>query len=95
MGWFQDNLWNNVFKYAFPISFLGSMAYGILAIAQVDPNSIIVNRNWIFAANIFIGLCGLISLAAWFRTDISMVDGVTSLIDLKANLTRDKVLKTN
>ena len=95
MGWFQDHLWNNVFKYAFPLSFLGSIAYGILAIAQVDPNSIIVNRNWIFAANIFIGLCGLLSLASWFNTDISVVNGVTTLIDLNANLTRDNIDKSN
>jgi hypothetical protein len=95
MGWLQDNLWNNIFKYAFPLSFLGSIGYGILAVTQTDINSVIVNKNWVFAMNVFIGLCGLLSLASWFNTDISVVDGVTTLIDLNANLTRDNIDKSN
>ena len=95
MGWFQDNLWNNVFKYAFPLSFLGSIAYGILAITQTNINDVFINKNWVIAFNIFIGLCGLLSLAAWFGTDLSSIDPVTNLIDLNANTTRNKVLKTN
>ena len=95
MGWFQDNLWNNVFKYAFPLSFLGSIAYGILAITQTNINDVFINKNWVFAFNIFIGICGLLSLSSWFNTDISFVDGVTTLIDLNANLTRDKIEKDN
>ena len=95
MGWFQDNLWNNIFKFAYPISFLGSIAYGILAITQTNINDVFINKNWVFAFNIFIGICGLLSLSSWFNTDISFVDGVTTLIDLNANLTRDKIEKDN
>ena len=95
MGFFQDNFWNNIFKYAYPISFMGAMAYGLLAIAQTDASSIITNKNWLVAFNVFIGLCGLLSIASWFQTDISMINGVTSFIDLDANLTaREKVSKT-
>ena len=95
MGWFQDNLWNNVFTYAYPISFMGAMAYGLLAIAQVDISSIITNKNWLVAFNVFIGLCGIMSLASWFGTDISALDGVTTYIDLKAATTVSKVKKDN
>ena len=95
MGWFQDNLWNNIFKFAYPLSFLGSIAYGILAITQTNINDVFINKNWVIAFNIFIGLCGLLSLAAWFGTDLSSIDPVTKLIDLNANTTRNKVLKTN
>ena len=95
MGWFQDNLWNNIFKFAYPLSFLGSIAYGILAMTQTNINDVFINKNWVFAFNIFIGICGLLSLSSWFNTDISFVDGVTTLIDLNANLTRDKIEKDN
>ena len=93
MGVLQDSLWNNIFKYAYPISFIGSMAYGVLAVAQVDISSVITNKNWLVAFNIFIGLCGLLSIGAWFDSDYSVINGVTSIIDLDANVTIDKISK--
>jgi hypothetical protein len=95
MGWLQDTLWNNLFKYAYPISFLGSMAYGILSIAQVDASSIVANKNIIIVINAFIGLCGLLGFAAWFDIDVSMITDVTKFLDLDANVTKSKVNKQN
>ena len=94
MGWFQDNLWNNVFKYAYPLSFIGAAAYGILSIFQININDVAINKNWVIAFNIFIGLCGLLSMTSWYSTDISIIDGVTNYIDLDANRTRDIILKS-
>jgi hypothetical protein len=85
MGWFQETVWNNIFDYAYPISFLGAIFYGILAIAQTDLTGIITNKNWAVAFNVFIGLCGLLSMGAWFNTDLSFADPVTGAIDLKLN----------
>jgi hypothetical protein len=95
MGWFQDVIWNNVFKYAYPISFMGAMAYGILSIAQVQASQIIANPNVLIIINSFIGICGVLSFAAWYNTDISVFNSVTTYLDLDANKTRNIVAKTN
>jgi hypothetical protein len=85
MGWFQTTIWNNLFMYAYPVSFLGAIFYGILAVAQTDVSNIITNKNWLIAFNVIIGLSGLLALAHWFDAPLDMVDGVTGIIDL--NLT--------
>ena len=94
MAWGQDVIWNNAFYFAYPISFMGAIFYGILAVAQTDISNVITNKNWLVAFNLFIGLCGLVSLGAWFNTDLSFADPVTGYIDLKLNTVRDRVLKT-
>jgi uncharacterized membrane protein YuzA (DUF378 family) len=91
MGWLQDTIWNNAFVYSHPISYLGAICYGILAVLQVDVSSIITNRSWLVAYNIFIGLCGLVSLSVWFKTDLSFADPITSLIDLRLNIVKSNV----
>lgn len=94
MGWVQTTLWNNVFKYAYPISFIGSMAYGLLSVLQTDPSQVIANRNVVVALNIFVGICGLLAFAAWFNTDISSINTLTQYIDLDVNATKNGVLKS-
>ena len=93
MGWFQDTVWNNIFDYAYPISFIGAIFYGILAVAQTDISNVITNKNWLVAFNIFIGLCGLLSLGSWFNTDLSFADPVTGVIDLKLNGMKNSVVR--
>jgi hypothetical protein len=93
MGWLQESVWNNAFMYAYPLSFIGSMAYGVLSVLQLDPSQVIANRNIVFGFNIFIGLCGLIGYSAWFSVDMSSVNTLTQYIDLDVNATRDKVVK--
>jgi hypothetical protein len=91
MGFLQTTIWNNVFKYAYPISFLGSMAYGVLSILQVDPSQIIANKNIVMAFNVFVGVCGLFAFASWFNTDIDGVSSITKYIDLDANVTKSQI----
>lgn len=95
MGFLQETIWNNVFKYAYPISFIGSMAYGMLSILQVDASLIIANKNIVIAINAFIGICGLLAFAAWYNTDISVITDVTKFIDLDATKTRNQIQKTS
>jgi hypothetical protein len=91
MAWGQDVIWNNAFYFAYPISFMGAIFYGILAVAQTDISNVITNKNWLVAFNLFVGFCGLISLGSWFRTDLSFADPATEIIDLKLNTVRDRV----
>jgi len=87
---FQD-FWNMIFKYAFPISFLGSFFYGLLSVFQVQVTSVFTNPNWLAAFNIFIGFCGILSLAVWFHSDLSGVTTVSQYIGLDANNTKDNI----
>jgi hypothetical protein len=96
MGWTQSTIWNNIFKYAYPIAFLGSMAYCVMTIMQVDLFTIIANRNIVIALNVFVGLCGFFSFAAWYSTDLSWIDGITKgTIDLDTVQTKAAIVKSN
>ena len=88
-----QDFWNTIFKYAFPLSFIGSMFYGILSMFQLEPTAVFTNKNWLSVFNIFIGVCGFLSFAVWFHTDLTTVNSVTSLIGLDANVTRDSIEK--
>jgi uncharacterized membrane protein YuzA (DUF378 family) len=93
MGWAQDTIWNNAFSYAYPISFLGAIFYGVLAVAQTDVSNVITNKNWLVAFNVFIGLCGLISISVWFNADASFVNTLTQYVDLDVNKVKANVKK--
>jgi hypothetical protein len=94
MGWTQDTVWNNAFAYAFPISFIGSICYGLLAIAQVDPINVIGNRNWLMAFNLFFGISGLVSLGVWLNIDLSSINVATSYVDLDVTRVKDAVKRS-
>jgi len=93
MGFLQDTVWNNIFKYAYPLAFIGSISYGLLSIMNLEMTQIVGNKNWVWAYNIFFGICGVLSFAAWYNTDISIINNVTSYIDFDANKTKDRVEK--
>ena len=62
-----------IFSFAFPVAFLGATFYGLASVVQVDPFTIITNRNVSIVLNIFIGICGVLSLFAWMNRDIPIV----------------------
>jgi hypothetical protein len=95
MGFLQNTIWNNVFDYAYPITFIGALFYTFIHMFDIEPLSIISNGKFLFVLNLFIGLCALLSFAAWFHTDLSSINNVTSLIDLNANQTVSEVQTTN
>jgi hypothetical protein len=87
MGFLQNVLWNNIFDYAYPITFIGALFYSFIHMFDIEPISIISNGKILFILNLFIGLCALFSFASWFDTDLSSINSVTSFIDLNANQT--------
>ena len=95
MGLLQDVIWNNIFDYAYPVTFIGALFYSIIHIFDIDPISIISNGKFLFILNLFIGFSALFSFAAWYRADLSSINNVTSLIDLNANQTVAEVYTKN
>jgi hypothetical protein len=95
MGWVREVIWNNVFIYSNPISYLGAIFYGILAIAQTDISNVITNKNWLVVFNLFIGLCGLVSISKWFSADLSFANSITKYIDLDLNEVKNTVKPNN
>jgi len=91
MGWFQDVIWNNVFKYAYPISFIGSICYCLLSVMQIEMTQVFINKNVSIIFNLFIFTCGFLSFASWYKTDITYINPVTSLLDLDADKTKNIV----
>ena len=92
---FQDTLWNNIFAYAYPISFMGSIAYAVLAIMQLSITDVIANRNWVVVINTVIGLCGLFAFAKWYNTDLTLFDPITHIVQLDTTETKLRVQPTN
>jgi hypothetical protein len=58
-----------IFQYAYPIAFVGSMFYGIASIVSFDPTTVVANKNITVFLNVFIGVCGLISLFNWYQNN--------------------------
>jgi len=67
-----------IFMYAFLVSFVGSILFAVTSIINIDVSTIIANKNVSTALNLYIGLCGAVSLFIWFNTP-NPVFGVTSI----------------
>ena len=63
----RDNIIFYLLPYAYPISLFGSLFYGIATIVNIEPLSLIINKNILIFINLKIGLLGLISLFNWFQ----------------------------
>ena len=56
-----------LFYFCYPVSFIGATFYGVVSIINVDPATIIANKNVSIAINIYIGLCAIMSVFIWFN----------------------------
>ena len=95
MGWFQDNIWNNLFKYAYPISFIGTLFFLILSIFQKPINEVISNTYVLIIYYILIGASSIISLLSWIDIDYTNSNDITSYIDLDLNQTKNIIIYKN
>jgi len=62
-----------IFAYAYPVSFLGALFYGVASIVSFDPSTVVANKNVSVALNAFIGICGVISLFNWFNQPVPVL----------------------
>ena len=58
------------FKYAYPISFIGSILYSFLSIINVNITDIFINKNYSIAISGYLFLCGYISISKWSNLEI-------------------------
>jgi hypothetical protein len=58
---------NYIFEYAYPVAFVGSMFYGICSIINLDPSTVVANKNVSVVINGYIGVCGVIALFNWYQ----------------------------
>jgi hypothetical protein len=59
-----------IFMWAFLLAFIGSIFFSLTSLINIDPSSIIVNKNVSFAFNLIIGIAGILSLFVWFNMEI-------------------------
>jgi hypothetical protein len=83
-----------IFSYAYPISFIGALFYSIASVVNIDPSTVVANKNVSVILNILVGTCGVISLFAFFRVSGNVpVIGNTLLPNgndtIKTNLVSD------
>jgi hypothetical protein len=60
-------LYDYIFYLCYPVSFFGAIFYGVISIISVDPSTILINKNWSVAFNIYVGLCAIMSVFIWFN----------------------------
>jgi hypothetical protein len=63
----RDHITFYLLPHAYPIALFGSLFYGIVTIVNMEPLSLIINKNILIFINLKIGLLGLISLFNWFQ----------------------------
>jgi hypothetical protein len=63
-----------VFMWAFLFSFIGAVFYGLGTLINVEPITIIANKNVAIAFNAIVGISGIISLFVWFNMDVPALD---------------------
>ena len=95
MGWVQENIWDNIFKYAYPITFIGSIILLTLSILQKSINDSISNIYLLIIYYILMFSCSIISLLSWIDIDFSSSNNITSYIDLDLNQIISKIKYKN
>ena len=71
-----SSIFDYLFYFAYPISFAGAIFYGLVSVVQIDPSTIIVNRNVAIILNIYIGICAIISIFIWYNLNISIFNNI-------------------
>ena len=66
-------LFDYLFMYSYFIGFIGAILYSIGSLITIDLTSIIMNRSISLAMNIYISICGFISICTWFNLDINNI----------------------
>jgi len=65
-----------IFYLSYPVSFTGAFFYGLISIMQMDPSTIIANRNMSIIINVYIGLCAIISIFIWFNINVNIFSSI-------------------
>jgi len=91
MGFFQQVVWDNLFRFAYPVTFIGALYFSLSNLFDIKLIDPISHPNLVFILNIFIGFSALLSISSWYHTDISFINPVTSYIDLNAKDTIDDI----
>ena len=71
-----SSIFDYIFYFAYPVSFVGAIFYGIVSVMEVDLSSIIVNKNMSVILNMYIGICGITSLFIWYNINISIFSNI-------------------
>lgn len=95
MGFLQESIWNNIFKYSYPVSFISTLFLLVFSILEKNITEIITNKYVLITVYIFIGLSAIFSCISWYNTDLSNIDNITSYIDLNIAKTKTNIAKSN
>ena len=63
-----------VFMWSFLISFVGAVFFSMMSMVNIEPSSILLNKNFVIVFNIIVTISGIISLFVWLNMDIPSLD---------------------
>jgi len=69
-----NNIANIIFRFAYPVGFIGAIMFSINSIIAVDFFSIFFNKSIILILNMYVGICGYIAFCTFFNIDINIAD---------------------
>lgn len=64
------SVFDYIFMYSYLFAIIGSILFSISTVMNISPASIIVNRNILVALDVYLGICGFISLCCWYQIDV-------------------------
>lgn len=64
-----STLWEWIFMFSFPVSFMGAIFFGIISVVNLSPLSIVANQNVVTVMNAYVLACSIISAFVWFNMD--------------------------
>jgi len=68
----MDIIVNNIFRFAYPVAFIGAILFSIGTFISIDFLSIIFNKNMLVFLNVYIALCGYIAFCTFFRIQVEI-----------------------
>ena len=66
-------LFDYLFMYSYFIGFIGAILYSVGSLITIDVPSVMMNRSVSLVMNIYISICGFISICTWFNLDINNI----------------------
>ena len=83
------SIFDYLFMFSYLISFVGAIFFAMASLVQIDPSTLIANKNVSFALNLFIGVCGAISMLIWINGDTNF--DALYLVGLNSAVVKQKI----
>jgi hypothetical protein len=81
---------NRIFRFAYPVGFVGAIMYSIGTVISIDFFSAVFNKGIIVFLNIYVGICGYIAFCTFFDIQVEVGDYIIDFDNIYVAVGIDK-----